>query len=36
MTLPRLRDLCMSLPGATEQIQWGKDLVFKVGGKMFV
>lgn len=35
MTLARLRDLCMSLPGATEQIQWGKDLVFKVGGKMF-
>ncbi len=25
----------MSLPGATEQIQWGADLVFKVGGKMF-
>ena len=23
------------MPGATEQIQWGKDLVFKVGGKMF-
>ena len=35
MTLARLRDLCMSLPGTTEQIQWGKDLVFKVGGKMF-
>jgi predicted DNA-binding protein (MmcQ/YjbR family) len=35
MTLPRLRDLCISMPGATEQIQWGKDLVFKVGGKMF-
>lgn len=35
MTLPRLRDLCMSLPGTTEQIQWGKDLVFKVGGKMY-
>ena len=35
MTLARLRDLCMSLPGATEQIQWGQDLVFKVGGKMF-
>ena len=35
MTLPRLRELCMSFPGATEQIQWGKDLVFKVGGKMF-
>jgi predicted DNA-binding protein (MmcQ/YjbR family) len=25
----------MALPGSTEQIQWGKDLVFKVGGKMF-
>jgi predicted DNA-binding protein (MmcQ/YjbR family) len=35
MNLPRLRELCMSLPGVTEQIQWGKDLVFKVGGKMF-
>jgi predicted DNA-binding protein (MmcQ/YjbR family) len=35
MTLTRLRDLCMTLPGVTEQIQWGKDLVFKVGGKMF-
>ena len=35
MTLSRLRDLCLSLPGVTEQIQWEKDLVFKVGGKMF-
>jgi predicted DNA-binding protein (MmcQ/YjbR family) len=35
MTLARLRELCMGLPGATEQIQWGQDLVFKVGGKMF-
>ncbi|MGQ0733878.1 MAG: MmcQ/YjbR family DNA-binding protein [Acidobacteriota bacterium] len=35
MTLSRLRDLCLTLPGATEQIQWGADLVFKVGGKMF-
>ncbi len=25
----------MSLPGATEQIQWGSDRVFKIGGKMF-
>ncbi len=36
MTLEQMRNLCMSLPGATEQIQWGDDLVFKVGGKMFV
>lgn len=25
----------MSFPGAAEQIQWGDDLLFKVGGKMF-
>jgi predicted DNA-binding protein (MmcQ/YjbR family) len=30
-----LREVCLSFPGATEQIQWGNDLVFKVGGKMF-
>ena len=30
-----LRVICMSLPGATEQIQWGDDRVFKIGGKMF-
>ena len=35
MTLERLRQHCLSFPGATEQIQWGSDLVFKVGGKMF-
>jgi len=35
MTLTRLREFCIAMPGATEQIQWGKDLVFKVGGKMF-
>jgi predicted DNA-binding protein (MmcQ/YjbR family) len=30
-----LREVCLSFPGATEQIQWGSDLLFKVGGKMF-
>ncbi len=30
-----LRKLCLSLAGATEQIQWENDRVFKVGGKMF-
>lgn len=30
-----LRKVCLSFPGVTEQIQWGYDLVFKVGGKMF-
>jgi predicted DNA-binding protein (MmcQ/YjbR family) len=36
MNIDQLRMLCLSLPGATEQIQWGDDLLFKVGGKMFV
>jgi len=30
-----IRKLCLSLPHATEQVQWGYDLVFKIGGKMF-
>jgi predicted DNA-binding protein (MmcQ/YjbR family) len=30
-----LRNVCLPLPGATEQIQWGNDLLFKVCGKMF-
>jgi predicted DNA-binding protein (MmcQ/YjbR family) len=35
MNVDWLRGLCLSFPGATQQIQWGHDLVFKVGGKMF-
>jgi len=30
-----LRAYCLSFPDATENIQWGHDLCFKVGGKMF-
>jgi predicted DNA-binding protein (MmcQ/YjbR family) len=30
-----IRKLCLSFPNVTEQVQWGYDLVFKVGGKMF-
>jgi len=30
-----LREVCLAFPGVTEQIQWGSDLLFKVGGKMF-
>jgi predicted DNA-binding protein (MmcQ/YjbR family) len=30
-----LRKVCLALPHTTEQIQWGYDLVFKVGGKMY-
>ena len=35
MNVDWLRELCLTFPGATEQIQWGYDLLFKVGGKMF-
>lgn len=35
MNIDQLREICLSFAGATEQIQWGDDLVFKVAGKMF-
>ena len=35
MLAKQLRKLCVSLPSATETIQWGDDRVFKIGGKMF-
>src|SRR5262245_253170 len=35
MPLEKLRKHCLTYRSATEQIQWGADLVFKVGGKMF-
>ncbi len=31
----QLLTLCRSLPGATEDVKWGADLAFSVGGKMF-
>ncbi|HEX7425209.1 MAG TPA: MmcQ/YjbR family DNA-binding protein [Terriglobales bacterium] len=30
-----LRKLCLSLPDATEKLQWGENLCFKVRGKIF-
>jgi predicted DNA-binding protein (MmcQ/YjbR family) len=35
MTIEAVREYCLSFPHATESIQWGNDLVIKVGGKMF-
>jgi predicted DNA-binding protein (MmcQ/YjbR family) len=35
MDVEWLRKTCLAFPGATEQLQWGNDLLFKVGGKMF-
>src|SRR4051795_8819923 len=35
MNIEQLRKYCLALPGATEDIKWGADLCFSVGGKMF-
>jgi predicted DNA-binding protein (MmcQ/YjbR family) len=35
VNLDTLREYCLSFPDATENVQWGADLVFKIGGKMF-
>jgi predicted DNA-binding protein (MmcQ/YjbR family) len=35
MNIKKAKELCRSLPGATEDIKWGEDLVFSVGEKMF-
>lgn len=35
MNIEFLRKFCLSLPAATEDIKWGADLCFSVGGKMF-
>jgi predicted DNA-binding protein (MmcQ/YjbR family) len=35
MDIEQTRAYCLSFPHVTEKVQWGYDLVFKVGGKMF-
>lgn len=35
MNIDALRMLCLALPEVTEDIKWGQDLCFSVGGKMF-
>jgi predicted DNA-binding protein (MmcQ/YjbR family) len=36
MNIDWIRDYCLSLPHATENLQWGESLLFKIAGKMFV
>jgi predicted DNA-binding protein (MmcQ/YjbR family) len=36
MIVDNLRQICRALPGVTEDVKWGQDLCFCVGGKMFV
>ena len=35
MDIESVRHYCLSFPHVTENVQWGNDLVFKIGGKMF-
>jgi predicted DNA-binding protein (MmcQ/YjbR family) len=36
MNIEEVQSLCKQLPGVTEDIKWGSDLCFSVGGKMFL
>ena len=36
MDVESIRSYCLSFPRATENLQWGDDLCFKIGGKIFV
>jgi predicted DNA-binding protein (MmcQ/YjbR family) len=35
MNVDWVRAHCMALPHTTEEVLWGDDLVFKIGGKMY-
>lgn len=35
MDLDSIRNYCLSLPHATEDVQWGNDLLFRISGKIF-
>ncbi len=35
MDVESVRNFCLSFPDATENLQWGEDLCFKVRGKIF-
>jgi predicted DNA-binding protein (MmcQ/YjbR family) len=35
MTVESIRSFCLALPHATENLQWGDDLCFKVRAKIF-
>lgn len=35
MNIDSIRAYCLNFPRATEKLQWGDDLCFKIGGKIF-
>jgi len=36
MNVDKIRAYCLAFPEATENLQWGDDLCFKIRGKIFV
>src|SRR5579864_8083059 len=36
MNVDEIRKYCMSFPAATENLQWGDELCFKIAGKIFL
>jgi predicted DNA-binding protein (MmcQ/YjbR family) len=35
MNVDTIREFCLEFPEATENLQWGDDLCFKISGKIF-
>jgi predicted DNA-binding protein (MmcQ/YjbR family) len=35
VNIDSIREYCLSFPDAAEKLQWGDDLCFKIGGKIF-
>ena len=35
MDAESVRKFCLSLPNVTEDVQWGSDLLFRIGNKIF-
>src|SRR5712692_7756256 len=35
MDIDSVRAYCLSFPNASEDVQWGSDLLFRISGKMF-
>jgi predicted DNA-binding protein (MmcQ/YjbR family) len=35
MDIEMLRNICLALPGTTEDVKWGADLCFSIGSKMY-
>jgi predicted DNA-binding protein (MmcQ/YjbR family) len=35
MDIESVRKFCLSMPHADEKVQWGNDLLFRIGEKMF-